>query len=91
MITLHKAPAPQDPGHGSRHFSLIQAKLLAHSELIIHSGRQFGGDPMNDGRQEHDGIVPITWQIEFNPHGDGTHGLTGSGGAAGLEGGARNE
>ena len=46
FITLHCAPAPQDPGHGSRHFSLRQAKLLAHSELITHSGLQFGGLPM---------------------------------------------
>jgi vacuolar-type H+-ATPase subunit B/Vma2 len=36
---------PQDPGQGSLHFRLIQASWLPHSELITHSGRQFGGAP----------------------------------------------
>lgn len=46
LMTLHWAPIPQDPGQGSTHFSLIQAKLLGHSELILHSGLQFGGLPI---------------------------------------------
>lgn len=46
LITLHCAPIPQDPGQGSRHFSLIQAVMLEHSELILHSGLQLGGLPM---------------------------------------------
>lgn len=46
LITLHKAFTPQDPGQGSLHFSLIQAKLLGHSELTVHSGLQFGGLPL---------------------------------------------
>lgn len=44
--TLHSALIPQDPGHGSVHFSLIQAKELGHSELMLHSGLQLGGVPM---------------------------------------------
>ena len=45
LRTVQRALNPQEPGHGSRHFSLIHARLLGHSELITHSGRQFGGDP----------------------------------------------
>lgn len=60
LMTLHCAPAPQDPGHGSRHFSLRQAKLLAHSELMTHSGRQLGGLPIYVGRHEHDGVPPTS-------------------------------
>lgn len=46
MITEHSAPDPQAPGHGSRHFSSMQARLLAHSLCIKHSGLQLGGDPI---------------------------------------------
>ena len=46
LMTVHWAPAPQDPGHGSTHFSRIHALLLAHSELITHSGLQLGGLPI---------------------------------------------
>lgn len=49
---------PQEPGHGSLHFSLIHATLLGQSALIVHSGLQFGGDPMYDGRHEHEGEPP---------------------------------
>jgi len=46
LITVHRALMPQDPGQGSLHFSLIQALSLVQSELIEHSARQYGGDPM---------------------------------------------
>lgn len=74
MITLHIAFVPQDPGQGSTHFSRIQALLLVHSELIIHSGRQFGGEPKYKGKHEHDGLFPMFLHCEFAPHGEGTHG-----------------
>lgn len=45
-MTLQTAPEPQEPGHGSLHFSLMHALLLEHSELIEHSGRQLGGEPI---------------------------------------------
>lgn len=50
----------------------------------MHSGRQFGGDPINWGKQEHDGWPPISWHWALNPQGDGTQGfsLTSSTGAA---------
>jgi len=48
----------------------------------MHSGLQFGGDPMNSGKQEQDGVSPFTWHCELGPQGDGTHGFpTGSGSA----------
>lgn len=59
--TWHCAPAPQAPGHGSRHLSLIHAWLLGHSELITHSGLQLGGIPMNVGRHEQAGVPPLFW------------------------------
>ena len=54
VITEQMAATPQEPGQGSRHFSLIQAKLEGQSALIVHSGRQKGGDPRNPATQEHD-------------------------------------
>ncbi|PSN54314.1 hypothetical protein C0J52_11059 [Blattella germanica] len=60
--TRHSALAPQEPGQGSRHFWLMQARLLAHSLLITHSGRQLGGAPTYPGKQVHDGLpLPNTW------------------------------
>lgn len=70
------APMPQEPGHGSRHFSLMQAKLLEQSELTVHSGRQFGGLPINVDKQEHDGTFPTLLHSALGPQGDGTHGFT---------------
>lgn len=47
----------------------------------MHSGRQFGGAPLYSGKQAHKGLSPFTLQIEFGPHGDGSHGFTGIGSA----------
>lgn len=84
FITLQIAPTPQDPGQGSRHFSLIHAKILVHSELMVHSGRQFGGVPMYPARQEHEGLSRIFLHSENGPHGDGTQGFIGVGEYSGL-------
>ena len=77
LITLHCAPTPHEPGHGSLHFSLMEARLLLQSEFIEDSGWQFGGDPRYDGKHEQDGIFPTGWHIEWGPQGDGIHGITG--------------
>lgn len=77
LITLHCALIPQEPGQGSEHLLRIQAKLLEHSELIVHSGLQFGGLPIKVSKQEQDGKSPILRHCEFGPQGDGTHGLDG--------------
>jgi hypothetical protein len=49
---------------------------LAHSLLLTHSGRQFGGDPVNSGKQEQEGDSFISLHCEFGPQGDGWHGFT---------------
>lgn len=49
----------------------MHARLSAHSLLLIHSGRQFGGMPIKLGRQEHDGELFITLHKEFGPQGVG--------------------
>lgn len=72
---MHCALIPQEPGHGSRHFSRIQALLLEHSEFIEHSGRQFGGDPVYVWRHEHDGDPLKSRHSENGPHGEGWQGL----------------
>lgn len=36
----------------------MQARLLEQSALMVHSGLQLGGDPMYDGRHEHEGAPP---------------------------------
>lgn len=69
--TWQRALVPQDPGQGSRHLLLMHARGLLHSELITHSGLQFGGTPIKSGKQEHEGVSPIIWQTELGPHGDG--------------------
>lgn len=77
---MHNAPIPHEPGHGSLHFSFIQALLLGHSALITHSGLQFGGVPIYCGKQVHDGYPPCSRHIANDPQGFGIHGFTGSGG-----------
>lgn len=75
LTTWHSAFGAQDPGQGSLHFIFIHAKLYEHSLFVIHSGLQFGGEPINSGKQEHDGDSPLTLHWEFGPQGDGTQGL----------------
>lgn len=75
FITLQYALIPQDPGHGSWHFSRIHAKLLRQSLFNTHSGLQFGGLPKYCDKHEHDGTPPLSLHSEYRPHGDGTHGF----------------
>lgn len=53
----------------------MQAKWFAHSLLLIHSGLQFGGVPINSGKQEHEGESLMTLHSAFEPHGDGWQGF----------------
>lgn len=41
------------------HFWLKQARLLKHSEFIVHSGRQLGGEPISFGKHAHEGKPPM--------------------------------
>lgn len=76
LMTLHRAPAPQEPGQGSRHFSRMHAFVLIQSELTTHSGLHDGGVPIYSGRHEHDGTPLMSRHCEYGPQGEGTHGLT---------------
>lgn len=66
---------PHEPGHGSLHFWFMQARLLEHSALIVHSGRQFGGTPIKLLRHEHEGDPLISLHWLLGPQGDGSHGF----------------
>lgn len=55
LTTRHSAYSPQELGQGSVHLLLMQAKWVAHSLLLIHSGRQFGGVPINPTKHEQAG------------------------------------
>jgi len=57
----------------------MHAIWLGHSLLLIHSGLQFGGVPMNSATQEHDGASLTTWHWALGPQGDGWHGFIGFG------------
>lgn len=73
LTTRQSAFSPQEPGHGSLHFWFIQAWWAKHSLLLTHSGRQFGGELINPGKQVQDGESFITWHRALGPHGDGLH------------------
>lgn len=55
LITRHSASSPQEPTHGSLHLLLMHARCSAHSLLLIHSGRQLGGEPIKSCKQEQAG------------------------------------
>lgn len=61
--------------HGVLHCWLRQALSWAHSELITHSGRQFGGIPINSAWHEHTACWFTSWHWLYGPHGDGSHGF----------------
>lgn len=79
FTTLQSAFSPQTPTHGLTHFCLMQLFVGSHSELTVHSGRQFGGEPKKSGIQEHDAKPLLFLQTALLPHGFGTHGSCGSG------------
>lgn len=60
----------------------MQANRLEHSALLMHSGRQFGGDPTYSSIQAQDDELFITWHKAFRPHGDGLHGFMKIGGVS---------
>lgn len=74
LMTLQTALWPQAPGQGSRHFWLMHASWLGHSELIVHSGRQLGAWPRKVARQEQAGTPLMLRHSEFGPQGVGTQG-----------------
>lgn len=58
-MTRHSALVPQilDSAQGSTHRLLRHAFERSHSELLTHSGRHAGGEPIIDGKHEHIGCA----------------------------------
>ena len=79
LRTRQYAFTPHKPGHGSWHLRLIQALSDGQSELTVHSGLQFGGEPIIWGWQLHSQRSPTTLgKFEFGPQGLGSQGSTSS-------------
>lgn len=57
---------------------------MGHSLLLMHSGLQYGGEPINSGRQLHEGEFPDIWHWVLGPHGDGWQTFIGSSGACAI-------
>ena len=57
----------------------MHASCVEHSLLLTHSGLQFGGLPINSGKQEQEYALFTTSHLLLSPHGDGTQGLMGIG------------
>lgn len=73
-ITRQFAFTPQtlDSEQGSIHLLFLHALDSSHSELLTHSGRQLGGEPVIGGRQEQMGWpFGPSLHCEFGPHGEG--------------------
>lgn len=50
--------------------------------MLIHSGRQFGGELINSGKHEQEGEPLASLQMEFGPQGEGWHKLIGGSGGS---------
>lgn len=74
-MTRQRAWGPQMLTHGSTHFWSTQALSTGHSELIIHSGLQFGALPMYVGKQEQTACRFISLHWLWGPQGLGMQGL----------------
>lgn len=74
-VTWQIALIPHSPTQGSLHFLFMHVWLVGQSVFIMHSGLQFGGDPMKVDKQVHKGFCWVdTLQCAFGPHGDDLHG-----------------
>lgn len=74
LIVSHLVLEPHNPRQGSPHLLLMHAWLKAHSELTVHSGRQFGGLPRKVGKQVQTLVLSTTRHLLFGPQGDGSQG-----------------
>ena len=82
FLTSQWAFLPHKPGQGSIHFWFLHALSVGQSELRMHSGRQFGGEPIIPGKQEQSQRSPtFLGGLEYGPQGFGSQGssaITGS-------------
>ena len=79
LMVSQRDSMPQVPGQGSEHFMFKHARFVEHSWLERHSGRQFGGFPINSARHEQVACPFETRHWLFGPQGDGTQGFSLSG------------
>lgn len=70
-MTLHSALKPHVFGQGFIHFCLMHALSKGHSELTVHSGRQFVGVPVYSGRHEQTAWLFISRHWLLGPQGLG--------------------
>lgn len=69
-------PQTLESVHGSTQWLFRHALDRSHSELLTHSGRQEGGEPVMDGRQEQIGCpFGPSRHWEFGPQGEGWQGF----------------
>lgn len=54
----------------------MQARWVGHSELLTHSGLQYGGTPIYSDLHEHIGVPETSLQTEFGPQGEGMQAST---------------
>ena len=85
LTTWHLALEPHTPGQGSTHFWLMQAVVKLHSELMIHSGLQFGGLPEKLGWQEQTQAPFISLFWLLGPQGSGSQGFSGTTGSVNTQ------
>lgn len=78
FTTWQCALIPHIPGQGSWHFWLIHALSERQSELTIHSGRQFGGDPTQISRHVQTACPLNIRHVLYGPQGEGLQGSTDS-------------
>lgn len=84
LKTSHLAFSPHVPWQGSIHFWFTQACVVAHSLLVVHSGRHCGGVPMKPWRHEQTEWPLISLHWLLGPQGDGLHGCSSRFGGFGV-------
>ena len=80
--TWHEALMPHRPGQGSTHFWFLQASSEGQSLLKIHSGLQFGGEPIIPDWQVQSHRSPfLLGGLAYGPQGSGLQGSSSTTGA----------
>lgn len=59
--------------HGSKHLLRPHALFSEQSASVMHSKRQYGGEPIQFGKHVHFITLSVTWHWEYGPHGDKSH------------------
>lgn len=84
LKTSHLAFNPHVPWQGSIHFWFTQACVIAHSLLVVHSGRHCGGVPIKPCKHEQTEWPLISLHWLLGPQGEGLHGCSSRCGGFGV-------